>query len=118
MDIGMGIKNPAIIVSVAGYLGKCKKWYIRSLERIYALLGIREYPSILEGNDSFLHLVHDSLIVCRHDDSLALLVEIIEEGHHLHRIVSVEIPCWLITDDDSRIVDQGSSNTGTLYLTT
>ena len=54
----------------------------------------------------------------RHDDGLATLMEVLEEMHDLGCIGSIEITRRLIADDDARIMDQSSSNTGTLNLTT
>jgi hypothetical protein len=53
-----------------------------------------------------------------HDYSLATLMEIFEEMHDLSSIGSIEIARWLISDDDARIVDERSGDTGSLYLST
>ena len=71
----------------------------------------------MEGDDSFFHRVHDLVIMSCHDDRLAVLIQSIEQMHDLSCILAVEVPRWLIPDDDMWMVDECPSDTGTLDLT-
>jgi hypothetical protein len=63
-----------------------------------------------------MHRVHYLIIVSCHDDCLAVFVESIEQMHDLVRVLAVEITRRLISDDDMRMVDQCTSDTSTLDL--
>ena len=44
--------------------------------------------------------------MCRYDNSFSLLIELEEEVHNLVRIVGIEIPCRLVTDNNLGIMDE------------
>jgi hypothetical protein len=78
---------------------------------------VREYFSIFEGDNSFAEGIHDILVVCGDDDSLALFVEKIHEMDDFHGVVSVKISCRLIADDDTRMMDERACDTSALNFT-
>ena len=52
-----------------------------------------------------------------HDDGESLLIQFLQQFHHLHSGLAVEGTCWLIGKDDLWVGDECSCNGDTLFLT-
>lgn len=85
-----------------------------TLQFIPPTLLVRDDPSVLEGDDAFFEAVYDAVVVGGDDDGLSLFVEFQEEIDDLLGIVRVEVTGRLVSEDDIRIMDEGSGNTDAL----
>ena len=66
---------------------------------------------------TLIHLVNDVLRMCNHEDCGATKINLIQDFHNFHGRNRVKISSWLVGDKDSRIIDNRSSDTETLLLT-
>src|ERR687895_1631808 len=89
-------------------------WPGRSLIGAAAL--VADDGAVVEGDDALAHLVHHLAVVGRHHDGRPRAVDPVEELHDPDRGVGVEVPGWLVADEERRVVDERARDRDALLL--
>jgi hypothetical protein len=79
------------------------------------LLFVGLYPAVTY-RDNAVCACRDIMLVCDHDDRIALLVKAFEKLHDLKACLGVERPGRLVCKQNGRVIDQGASDSDTLSL--
>src|SRR4051812_25757289 len=120
--------HTAVVVIAVTLMSRFRRRFLnasaRKNPRLLDLIGVdpprpvANYLSRFERHDPFAHHIDHLLVVGRDEDRSTDAVDPVKELHDTYARVRVEIPGWLVGDEDRRLGDEGAGDRDPLLLAT
>ena len=72
--------------------------------------------AFLHSDDALADTANHLLVVCREDHRGAEIVDLLQDMDHFCRVDHIEVPRWLISDEDLWLVDDRARNRKALFF--